>query len=194
MNARGQAFSTFQLLISAIVAIAILMILLSVLNIIPIMPGRDPVEVIGGSLKDAYSSLASVKSVGQVTLERDTLISAENLKEKADIGLDPQQICISPGSYMRKSEIVASPDEATGEKDFAVSDRGLWLKYSGTRKDVSVIVVCHRTPQKLYSYLEGTYGSSWAEWMDSSGFRCECLDNEDYSDDYCCLVALRPKS
>lgn len=70
MASRGQAFSTFKLMIAAVVAVAILGILLSILGGIT-MPGANPADMIGRQVSKASqyegstfrsSSTASFKS------------------------------------------------------------------------------------------------------------------------------------
>ena len=55
MGERGQAFSTFKLLIAAIVAVVILMILLSVLGFIDFSPRNQPDVSAADALEDAYN-------------------------------------------------------------------------------------------------------------------------------------------
>jgi len=86
---KGQAFSTFQLMIAAIVAIAILGVLMSILNVIP-QPGANPIQVMEDLLRDGrqYQGSSFVSS-SDPSFQSGMMISEESFKQSVFQGVDP---------------------------------------------------------------------------------------------------------
>ncbi|MCD6478428.1 MAG: hypothetical protein J7L44_00910 [Candidatus Diapherotrites archaeon] len=202
MDSKGQAFSTFQLLIAAIVAVTILVILLHILNMIPpIGPSGNPEEAIANVIKDAVNTPATMKGTGTtVTFKSDApMVTNEAIAEIADVGLEPEQICISPGEFMEDTEILAPGEKGSDtSKNWEAFEDGSMVRYRGSTKNVSIVVVCHSTATKLLNliekYLEPDVKVGWMDGSQgepASSFRCGCLEDELYKNQKCCLVALR---
>jgi hypothetical protein len=202
MNSKGQAFSTFQLLISAIVAITILVILLHILNLVqPPGTSENPAETIANIIKEAVNSPATMKGGGTVATFKSNapMVTSEAVAEKADVGLEPEQICISPGEFMEDTEILA-PGESGSDttKNWEAFEDGSKVRYRGSTKNVNIVVVCHSTATKLLNtiekYLEPDIKVGWMDGSQgepASSFKCRCLEDELYKNQKCCLVALR---
>ncbi|MCX6802714.1 MAG: hypothetical protein NT067_06410 [Candidatus Diapherotrites archaeon] len=100
LGQKGQAFSTFKLLIAAIVAVVILVILLSILGYIDFSPRNQPAVGAADALKEAYQNQYLLQTSQQsVTFTKDTSLTSLAIKEKADIGLGETQICLSLGDF-----------------------------------------------------------------------------------------------
>ncbi len=93
LNQRGQEFSVFKLLISAIVAIVILTLLLNVLGIINFNPNTDPAKAAENLLGDMDNSIYQEKISTRVDFSKESSINTASLEEK--IGLSREQICLS---------------------------------------------------------------------------------------------------
>lgn len=96
LNKKGQAFSTFQLLIAAVVALALLGVLLPIImknvNI-----GGNPEESAQTLIRSQINSVGSLRYTESVKFKNGDSISAPALAEGT--GLSRQQVCIvSPGS------------------------------------------------------------------------------------------------
>ncbi len=92
LNQKGQEFSVFKLLISAIVAIVILTLLLQILNIIDFNPNTDPSKAAENLLNDIDKSTYTEKVSKKLDFKKENSISAAALANK--IGLDNEQICL----------------------------------------------------------------------------------------------------
>jgi len=92
LNERGQEFSVFKLLISAIVAIVILTLLLNILGIINFNPNTDPSKSAGNLLTSMDSSQYQEKVSARIDFTSENSINAKSLAK--EVGLDEDQICL----------------------------------------------------------------------------------------------------
>lgn len=91
LNKKGQAFSTFQLLIAAVVALALLGVLLPIiLNVIPM--GSEPQEVADRLIKTQITSYGSLNYTDDTTFKTGKSISAASLANAAQLARD--RICV----------------------------------------------------------------------------------------------------
>ncbi|MCX8190224.1 MAG: hypothetical protein N3F05_03290 [Candidatus Diapherotrites archaeon] len=191
MNYRGQSFSTFQLLISAIIALAILTILLYILGLIKPPSTSEPNKIIAEVLNNAHKSKSTPLSGKIVFSKRDgyITITTQAILGNSDVGIESKQICLSPGVYMDETEFgrVEKPS-----KSWSAYEDGSLIRYNLDKKEVSVSVICGATATGLYKYLEETlYRDIKPEWMDSGSFKCKCLEDELLREQECCLVVLK---
>jgi len=138
MDSRGQAYSTFQLLIAAVVAMAILAILIpiimQVMGLITANP-TDETRSLLGSLIDAPGSLRTTKVV---SFSPGTDISGSSLAEKVALGKN--QICMSTGEFPTDAEkgfecLGCDSQDATQQR----------LIYHGTTNiTAKIAVVCNK--------------------------------------------------
>ena len=91
LNKKGQASSTFQLLIAAIVALAILAVLLSVLDIIPILNVKEPSKATKTLLNDQINYPGSQACTDAVSFTKNRNVIATEAITK-DTGLDKSQV------------------------------------------------------------------------------------------------------
>ena len=176
MNDRGQAYSTFKLLIAAIVALAILMILLPIISSVLGILQNDPTDKTRELLNNLYNQPETLKTAEDVTFTPNSNISGLALSEKLPLGKN--EICMSLGDY-----------EADTEAGFAVSgDEHHRITWNGvSNKVVDIVVVCNLNFDMLEQGFDGTIVEerSW-EYSD-----CEDICGEDGR---CCLVALKRPS
>jgi len=92
LNEKGQEFSVFKLLISAIVAIVILTLLLQILNVINIGVTTEPDKAAEDLLKSMDASPYQEKVSDRIDFEKEHSISAAALASKVGLGQD--QICL----------------------------------------------------------------------------------------------------
>ena len=134
MDSRGQAYSTFQLLIAAVVAMAILAILIpiimQVMGLITANP-TDETRSLLGSLIDAPGSMRTTKVVS-FTPGAD--LSGGNLAEKVSLG--KSQICMSTGEFDRGFECLGCDTTDASQQR---------LIYTGTTNmTAKIAVVCNK--------------------------------------------------
>ncbi|MEM4662945.1 MAG: hypothetical protein QXM75_02905 [Candidatus Diapherotrites archaeon] len=198
LNSKGQAFSTFQLLISAIIALAILVILMSVLGIIPNLfnISQNPVDAMVDKIKDARNKIAVPVHGGKVNFTRqNNTVTAEAIASVSSVGLEKEQICISPGQFMPQTEIVSRGEQPSKEKQWTAAEDGSRLIYNRDNIQTTFTVICHSSATRLKSYIEEDLEPNIkVEWMDSGSFRCKCLDDDFYKEQTCCLIALKYSS
>lgn len=178
MDNKGQGFSTFQLLIAAIVAIVILIILLAILRVIPgISSTGDPVQAASDKLKDATTKLSQHFKTDTVTFDKGTTMTAKAIVQAAEVGLQENQLCLSKGDY-KDDETVWSGGVEKGAQN--------QISYNGSAsKNVKLSVLCDvgtELEDDITTYYSGEAGLDPA-WV--SG--CDCTN----MDDICCLIALR---
>ena len=132
MMKKGQAFSVFQLLISAIVAFAILYILLT---IIPTggFVGRDPTSVAKDLIGDRLKYPGSPKDSDVLRFSKGSNIAARAVAK--DTGITAKQIAICKGDFEDNEDFKFKGDESAGTH---------WLTYDGTPIDAKIRVVCDR--------------------------------------------------
>jgi len=92
INQKGQEFSVFKLLISAIVAIAILAILLSIIGN-PFDPRDNPADIAENLLKDANDKDYQEVVSKEIVFEKDHTISSRSLGD--ELNLERQQVCLN---------------------------------------------------------------------------------------------------
>ena len=92
LNQRGQEFSVFKLLISAIVAIVVLTLLLNILGIVDFNPNTDPANAAENLLTSMDSSVYQEKVTARLDFTSENSINTAALAEAT--GLDREQICL----------------------------------------------------------------------------------------------------
>jgi len=93
LNQRGQEFSVFKLLISAIVAIVVLTLLLNILGIVNFNPNTDPSKSAVNLLTSMDSSQYQEKVSARIDFTKENSINAKSLAK--EMGLDEEQICLA---------------------------------------------------------------------------------------------------
>ena len=178
---KGQAFSTFKLLIAAIVAMVILVILLGILGVLPIIPNNKPLDEVSNTLKSAYGTHSQLSLSKKVTFTRDYVLARKALINKADIGLSEKQLCLSLGDF--------SAIGNHGGFEGGAPDNEAKIAYTGsTQKDASFAVLCDIGESLPGQMGQGaTYESLKPKWAED----CECVKNPDLSAQVCCFVALK---
>lgn len=171
MNDRGQAFSTFQLLISAVVALAILVLLLNIMGSLPDFGNRSPSEEAVNLIKSQINSPAELRTSGNaVTFKKDDSLNTKSIAANSGV-LTQSQICISRGDH-----------EETQEFEFPGTE-GEILRYNGSQLRVRLSVICDTGTE-----LESDLGSNG---LDSSWLNNDACQNLVQLNQTACLIALR---
>jgi len=187
MGERGQAFSTFKLLIAAIVAVVILMILLSVLGFIDFSPRNQPDVSAADALEDAYNNKSKLVTTQKVTFtQANNTLARLSIVEAAGVGIEDEQVCLSLGDYADLDGQGGFTGGFDGDDD---DDDRIRFEGGGTR-DVKISVICYEGA-RLGETIEKIYDELW-ESVEPDFSECTCADDsEDISKLDCCLVALR---
>lgn len=91
LNKKGQAFSTFQLLIAAVVALALLGVLLPII-MKNVDIGDNPEELTQRLIKTQIDSIGSLKYTKEATFKNGDSISGATLANSAN--LDRSEVCV----------------------------------------------------------------------------------------------------
>src|SRR3989338_743168 len=98
---KGQAFSTFQLLIAAIVAVLILAFILPIFSKLMI-PG-DAYNTVGVAANGVEQMKGSpgqhFLSKTEVYFKKGDFLNSTMIADRSDVGMSPDQICISAGEF-----------------------------------------------------------------------------------------------
>jgi len=172
LNQRGQEFSVFKLLISAIVAIVILTLLLQVLGIINFDPNTNPASAAENLLKDMDNSVYQEKVSDRINFEKEHSIGSAALA--SEIGLSQNQICLAVEE---------------GLSDFDVNPSLSLITYSGDSTiRVKLAGICGPFNDFSNADLIGTSTSVLSSKgfdFDSSGCSSVCIE-----DQRCCILFL----
>ncbi len=180
MDSKGQAFSTFKLLIAAVVAMVILGILLGIVGIIPNLGVGDPQEEAETLLKKMYTSQGRAMKSSVVTFEKDMSIGARDLALSSRSGLIEEQICLSAGAYGESTR-------------FNEHEEGKVITYTGSAPMAAKLGgVCDS--RKLLSDTIKTYASGILDidWYDSLGCCPSQTGSGEDDTTICCFIAVVP--
>ena len=155
LNKKGQASSTFQLLIAAIVALAILGVLISVIGGVNPLSG-DAKTATSQKLKAQMNNPGAVDCTEPVTFKKGISLATEGITK--DSGLDPQQVF-----FTNAIDSVTNFPEPSGTKSV--------LRYSGTSsKKVVLCIICSDNGKTgLETAITNNEISSFNDWPTSSG-------------------------
>lgn len=177
---RGQSapFSTFKLLIAAIIAVAILVLLLNALGFFSITPvGADPLNVAADLVRDLSERKVVLSPEKEVVFQPNTVLTAEAIAETSKAELSGKQICLSAGAF-----------ELLGADFFSVDPLRSKLEYKGdTPFRTKMRVFCDEgwklkgDVQKYFS-LAGLSASQAAE--------CPCYSTPVLNSQICCFITL----
>lgn len=179
MNSRGQVFSVFQLLISAIVAFAILYILLYIIGSIT-PPGTDPGTTAKSMIKDRLQS-PYVFDVSEaiVRFDRGTGLGPRAVAEGT--GIAGSQICIFTKDYAENPDFLF---------------RGRALYFEGTAGiDTRISVICGKADE-LESILVDDFGmeiSLDGEIRDDYACGSSCVSGVDRPSTCCAIMLESPR-
>lgn len=170
MNTRGQAFSTFQLLIAAVVALAILVLLLNIIGSLPNLGGQKPNKVASDLVASQVNSPAELRTSTQVPFGKDDSLNAKSIAAASGV-VTEGQICLSLGDHENSSD----------ETGFQISSSGNVITYNGASSlRVKISVLCDTA---------GQIEEDLADNGDFSGWWGSCGNlNLDQTG---CIVALR---
>lgn len=126
LTKKGQASSTFQLLIAAVVALAILGVLLNILGVLPGL-NKDPTKTTKTLLTDQINNPGAESCTDPVTFTRSkSTLSAEGIT--VNTGIDMKQV------------FFANPENIP---NFNPNDTATLIRYSATStKKVMMCIVC----------------------------------------------------
>lgn len=176
MNSRGQAFSAFQLLISAVVAVAVLGVIMTILGIVE-PPTQDPSGAAVSTLQTLINQPGTLQNTETVIFQKNSTISAEALADQ--VSLTPTQIILDLGVFKDDSSqrFKLFGDETSGKTV---------LQWQGElSREAKLAVLCATNGESLATYA-GDYEDQDALYeVDDYG----CYGQSDSG--RCCLIQLR---
>jgi len=147
LNQKGQAYSTFKLLIAAIIAMAILAILIPIIMQAMGWLTASPLNETKSLLTDLVGSPGALKHTPEVAFKPAEVLPASALVER--LGISRDQICMSTGQFEE------DPDngfECIGCEDASDNQR---LAYHGTsNQSAKLAVVCNVNLDELLDDIE----------------------------------------
>lgn len=136
MDQRGQAYSTFKLLIAAIVAMAMLAILIPIIMQAMGWLTNSPLNETKSLISDLVGSPGSLKHTPEVVFKPDDVLAASALVERLPISAD--QICMSTGQF---EEDTTNGFECLGCEEAVDNQR---LIYHGkSNRTAKIAIVCN---------------------------------------------------
>ena len=172
MNNKGQAYSTFKLLIAAIVALAILMILMPIIASVLQIFQNDPADKTIELLNDLYNKPEGIKTTQMVvTFTPNYVLSASGLSESTS--LSANNICMSLGDFI---------DREGDDVGFSIrqDEPHHRISWNGTsNQNTKIAVTCNINLENL---RDGIVDTIFEDWGDG----CDICDEKGK----CCIVAL----
>lgn len=171
MNSRGQAFSTFQLLISAIIALAILVLLLNIIGGIGFDAGQDPNKAAADLVTSQVNSPSELRTTSNpVSFGRDDSLNVRSIASRSGV-VTADQICISKGDHENTEEFEFSSDDV--------------LRYNGSSDlRIKISVLCDTGTQLQQDLQDNGVQDDWF----GSSPKCQDILNLNQT---ACLIALR---
>lgn len=168
---RGQAFSTFQLLISAVIALAILGLLLTILGQLPFLNTQKPSTEAENLIKSQVSRPGEVRTSLPVSFQKGDSLNTKAIASASGV-LTPGQICLSTGEHV-------------GTEEFSISGGNTKiLTYSGSQLRVKLSVICDAGDQLQDDLTDNGFTEPWLTQDAESD--CSNLTSQTT-----CLIALR---
>ncbi len=134
MNNKGQAYSTFQLLIAAVIAMAILVILIPIIMQVMGIITSDPTDEAKRMLSNAVDNPSALQYTPEVAFQPGDVLSAQAITERTGIAKD--QVCMGASDFGDES------DEADFEVLKDEASHRILYHGSGT-KTVKIAIVCN---------------------------------------------------
>jgi hypothetical protein len=185
LGQKGQAFSTFKLLIAAIVAVVILVILLSILNLIDFNPRTKPIEGASELLKQAdQTKYALITSDQTVTFTRTTQVNTKAILDQSGLGLTEDLLCLSLGDYSDNSQ-----SDGEGLSNFVGTEKTLSYNANG-KIDVKLSALCSEG-SGLEGILNDSKNAVNPKIDGSWATHCACTQDAELTPQVCCVIMLR---
>ncbi len=173
MNNRGQAFSTFQLLIAAVVALAILVLLLNIIGSLPNLGGQKPNKIASDLVASQVNAPSELRTSNPVTFTKEDSLNAKAIASASGV-VTEGQLCISMGDFIGS------------ESDFNPVGTGV-LQYSGASNlRVRISVLCDTGNQIIDDLAANGYGDA--------GWESDCSNAANPITEIpqtACIIALR---
>ena len=182
MNQKGQAYSTFKLLIAAIIAMAILAILIPIIMQAMGWLTASPLNETKSLLTDLVGSPGALKHTPEVAFKPGDVLAASALVERLSISKD--QVCISTGQFEEDSD---NGFECIGCEEANDNQR---LVYNGaSNQSARLAVVCNVNLEELMNDIEAyKLDDGDGDWEDTSiEDACEVCEGLGK----CCAVVLK---
>jgi len=182
LNQKGQAYSTFKLLIAAIIAMAILAILIPIIMQAMGWLTNSPLNETKTLVSDLIGSPGALKHTPEVVFKPDDVLAASALVERLSISKD--QVCMSTGQF---EEDIDSGFECLGCEDASENQR---LIYHGSSNQAArLAVVCNVNLDELLDDIEAyNLEDGGGEW-DGTSIEDACEVCEGLGK--CCAIVLK---
>ncbi|MFH1545400.1 MAG: hypothetical protein ABIE23_04940 [archaeon] len=170
-NERGQEFSVFKLLISAVVAVVILTMLLQIMGIIPSLGQADPTKESVSILKDAYNNRYNDFKSKAVTFTTDQKINRKAIAEGTGL-IGEGDLCL-----------FLDPVYEVGAGSWEITKS--YIQYTGGgQKQAFLAAYCDKGSDLEGNLGEGGYTSFIPE--ETRPYDCDCTA----SSGTCCIVGV----
>ncbi len=179
MNCKGQAYSTFKLLIAAIVAMAILAILIPIIMQVMGLIKANPLNETKSLLSELIDSPGALKHTKEVVFEPNSVLAGSALAERVPIAKD--QICMSTGQFLEDPERGFECLTCGGNPD----DAQQRIRYHGhSDQTAKIAIVCNVNMEELRIDLDD-YGLTAYDGTDIDT-ACGICDGKGK----CCAIVL----
>jgi len=188
LDQRGQAYSTFKLLIAAIVAMAMLAILIPIIMQAMGWLTNSPLNETKSLISDLVGSPGAVKHTPEVAFKPDEVLPASALVERLPISAD--QICMSTGQFEADEQNGFSCIICSGRDEPCTAcnggDEPQRLRHNGNATTaVKIAVVCDNSLNELEEDIDA-YGLEYPQG-NSIKEACQICKGKDK----CCAIVLK---
>jgi hypothetical protein len=178
LDQRGQAYSTFKLLIAAIVAMAMLAILIPIIMQAMGWLTNSPLNETKSLISDLVGSPGALKHTPEVVFKPEDVLASSALVERLSISKD--QICMSTGQFEEDAE---NGFECIGCED--ASDNQRLIYHGKSNRAAKIAIVCNVNVDELDSDIEA-YGLDYSEGTSITD-ACEVCEDKGK----CCAIVLK---
>ncbi len=165
--------------IMAIITNPYILILITEITTLASPTYGNPLLVASQEIKIATDGLSTLFQ-RKVTFKSGTILTSEAIVKAAEVGLEPEQICLSLGDFSDVGSSVWEGGVENGHENY--------IKYQGEHpKEVKISVVCH-VGKGLENLIITYYNKPSKSGLDPNWVRnCSCAD----ANRVCCLIALK---
>ncbi len=175
LNQKGQEFSVFKLLISAIVAIVVLTLLLNILGIVDFNPNTDPAEAAKNLLTSVDNSNFQEKISDRIDFTSENSINSKALSDAT--GLSENQICL-----LVSEELTDRGFTSNGKLITYANNSSIRVKLAG---------ICAEASDFRENDFLSSYTKTMAEEVPADLGDCSFVSESDSTGRACLMVLIR---
>lgn len=173
MNSKGQEFSVFKLLISAIIAVVILAILLSIIGL-PDFFRTSPQAGANNLISQITKTPNHEEKSGDVTFQPNESFNSKSTANASGGAVTEEQVCVHLGQY-------------EGRPNWESPNQRSVVYVGGSSVKTKLVGMCSRGNELQDDVMN--YGTLIKEeWVDEAS--CPCASTSPENTQLCCIIAV----